>query len=136
MEKVLNQAELLAEAILESEEYIRMRLSEQAAMKDERATELVAAYSQKRSEVEEVLSANDMNHEALAKAGEALEDAEKAVDDYALLKDMCDARETFSNMMNKVNAIIKFVVTGESPEEEESGCGGSCGSCGGGCHGH
>ena len=30
MEKVLNQAELLAEAILESEEYINMRLTEQA----------------------------------------------------------------------------------------------------------
>ena len=28
MDKVLNQAEMLAEAILESEEYINMRLSE------------------------------------------------------------------------------------------------------------
>ena len=37
MEKVLNQAELLAEAILESEEYINMRLTEQAVMKDEEA---------------------------------------------------------------------------------------------------
>ena len=39
MEKVLNQAEMLAEAILESEEYIAMRLAEQAAMKDEKATQ-------------------------------------------------------------------------------------------------
>ena len=48
MEKVLNQAELLAEAILESEEYIAMRLAEQAAMKDEKATQLIAAYTEKR----------------------------------------------------------------------------------------
>ena len=47
MEKVLNQAELLAEAILESEEYIAMRLAEQAAMKDEKATQLIAAYTEK-----------------------------------------------------------------------------------------
>ena len=43
MEKVLNQAEMLAEAILESEEYINMRLSEQAAMRDTEATGLIAA---------------------------------------------------------------------------------------------
>ena len=45
MEKVLNQAEMLAEAILESEEYISMRLAEQAAMRDENATQLIASYS-------------------------------------------------------------------------------------------
>ena len=56
MEKVLNQAELLAEAILESEEYINMRLTEQAVMKDEEATLLVANYSEKRSKVEEATS--------------------------------------------------------------------------------
>ena len=134
MEKVLLQAELLAEAILESEQYIHMRLSEQAAMKDEGATVLVAEYQEKRSNVENLLSANDLNHEELAAAGAALETAEKTLDEYALLKDMRDAREAFSDMMNKVNTIIKFVVTGESPEEE-SGCSGSCGSCGG-CHGH
>ena len=51
MEKVLNQAELLAEAILESEEYIAMRLAEQAAMKDEKATQLSAASPVKRQAV-------------------------------------------------------------------------------------
>ena len=55
MEKVLNQAELLAEAILESEEYINMRLTEQAVMKDEEATLLVANYSEKRSKVEVIV---------------------------------------------------------------------------------
>ena len=57
MEKVLNQAELLAEAILESEEYIAMRLAEQAAMKDEKATQLIAAYTEKRQAVENLLAA-------------------------------------------------------------------------------
>ena len=134
MEKVLLQAELLAEAILDSEEFIHMRLAEQAAMKDEGATVLVAAYGEKRSAVENVLTANDLNHDELAKAGAELEAAEKAVDDYAILKEMRDAREVFSHMMEKVNTIIKYVVTGEEPEES-SGCGGNCAGCGG-CHGH
>ncbi len=136
MEKVLNQAEQLAEAILESEEYIRMRLLEQAATKDEEATRLVAAYSQHRGQVEELLAANNLDHGALAKAGEALEAAEKAIDDHQALKDMRDARAAFTDMMNKVNAIIKYVVTGEDPEEEAGGCGGGCESCGGCGHHH
>ena len=81
MEKVLNQAELLAEAILESEEYIAMRLAEQAAMKDEKATQLIAAYTEKRQAVENLLADANMDHGALAKAGEELENVEHAIDE-------------------------------------------------------
>ena len=81
MEKVLNQAELLAEAILESEEYIAMRLAEQAAMKDEKATQLIAAYTEKRQAVENLPADANMDHGALAKAGEELENVEHAIDE-------------------------------------------------------
>ena len=136
MEKVLNQAEQLAKAILESEEYIAMRLSEQAVMKDSDATVLVAAYGEKREQVESLLADPNMDHGALATAGEALEAAEQAIDENELLHRMRDSREAFTDMMKKVNAIIKYVVTGESEEEEAGGCGGSCESCGGGCGHH
>ena len=134
MEKVLNQAELLAESILESEEYIGMRLAEQAAMKNEDATKLVAAYSEKRSEVESLLASNDLDHTALSRAGDELTSIEKQIDQAPLLKDMREKRAAFTDMMNKVNQIIRFVVTGETGEEE--GCTGSCETCGGGCHNH
>lgn len=136
MEKVLLQAELLAEAILDSEEYIRMRLCEQATQKDEKASQLVGDYGEKRQRVEELLAANELDREALAIAGEELRSAETAIDEYELLKSMREARTLFSDMMDKVNAIIKYVVTGEEPEEESGGCSGSCSSCGGGCHQH
>lgn len=134
MEKVLNQAELLAEAILESEEYISMRLAEQAAMKDEKATMLIAAYSEKRQNVENLLADANMDHGALAKAGEELENVEHALDENELIARMRQTNEAFSDMMKKVNAIIKYVVTGES--EEEGGCGGSCEGCSGCGHQH
>ena len=127
MEKVLNQAELLAEAILESEEYSAMRLAEQAAMKDEKATQLIAAYSEKRQNVERLLADANMDHGALAKAGEELENE--------IISRMRKTNEDFSEMMKKVNSIIKYVVTGEN-DEEEHGCSGSCESCGGCGHHH
>lgn len=132
MENVLKQAEQLAEAILDSEIYIKMRLAERAAMSDENAANLIAAYAEQRKAVENLLAASDMNHAALADEGKKLEDAQKAMDDNTLIKAMRSANDDFTRMMQQVNQIIRFVVTGES--EEEEGCSGSCESCGGGCH--
>ena len=131
MEKVLNQAEILAEAILESEEYISMRLAEQAAMRDENATQLIASYSEKRQAIESLLADANMDHGALAKAGEELQNVEHAIDENEVLNKMRETNEAFSEMMKKVNAIIRYVVTGE--EEHEEGCTGSCHRCSG-CH--
>ena len=131
MEKVLNQAELLAEAILESEEYIAMRLAEQAAMRDENATQLIAAYSEKRQAIESLLADANMDHGALAKAGEELQNVERAIDACEVLNKMRETNDAFNAMMKKVNSIIRYVVTGE--EEQEEGCSGSCSPCSG-CH--
>lgn len=131
MEKVLNQAEMLAEAILESEEYISMRLAEQAAMRDENATQLIAAYSEKRQTIENLLADANMDHGALAKAGQELQDVEHAIDACEVLTKMRESNDAFNAMMKKVNSIIRYVVTGE--EEQEEGCTGSCSSCSG-CH--
>lgn len=135
MEKVLNQAELLAEAILESEEYITMRLCEQAVMKDEEATLLIANYSEKRQQVENVLADANMDHGKLAQAGAELEQAEHMMDENKLLQKMRESNDAFTAMMKQVNKIIKFVVTGEH-EEEAGGCSGSCSTCGGCGHSH
>ena len=135
MEKVLNQAEILAEAILESEEYIAMRLAEQAAMKDEKANMLIAAYTEKRQAVENILADANMDHGALAEAGEALRNVEHAIDENEVISKMRETNEAFNNMMKKVNSIIRYVVTGEEEEEHNHshGCSGSCHSCSG-CH--
>jgi len=135
MDHVLNAAEQLAEAILESEEYIKMRLAEQAAMRDAVAAGLIAEYSERRTRVENLLAASDLDHSVLAEAGEKLEATEKAIDENVMLKTMRDANADFSNMMQQVNKIIKYVVTGEH-EEEEEGCSGSCSSCSGCGHSH
>ena len=131
MEKVLNQAEMLAEAILESEEYISMRMAEQAAMRDEKATQLIAAYSEKRQAIESLLADANMDHGALAQAGQELQNVEREIDACEILNKMRETNDAFNAMMKKVNSIIRYVVTGE--EDQEEGCSGSCSSCSG-CH--
>ena len=60
-----------------------------------------------------------------------MEEAEAALNEQPLVKELQTARADFSQMMENVNRILRLVITGET--EEESGCGGSCSGCSGGC---
>lgn len=129
MEKVLEQARLLAEAIAESDVYQKMHQCENEAMKDAEATRAIADFVEKRQKVESLLAEGNMDHTALAEASKAMEDAEKKVNEQPKVRAMQEARGEFTQMMNNVNQILRFIITGEM--EDNSGCSGSCESCGG-----
>lgn len=129
MEKVLEQARLLAEAIAESDVYQKMHQCENDAMKDAEATRAIADFVEKRQRVESLLAEGNMDHTALAEASKAMEDAEKKVNEQPKVRAMQEARGEFTQMMNNVNQILRFIITGET--EDNSGCSGSCESCGG-----
>lgn len=129
MEKVLEQACLLAEAIAESDVYQKMHQCENDAMKDAEATRAIADFVEKRQKVESLLAEGNMDHTALAEASKAMEDAEKKVNEQPKVRAMQEARGEFTQMMNNVNQILRFIITGET--EDNSGCSGSCESCGG-----
>ena len=131
MEKVLEQARLLAEAIAESDVYQKMHQCENDAMKDAEATRAIADFVEKRQKVEGLLAEGNMDHTALAEASKAMEDAEKKVNEQPKVRAMQEARGEFTQMMNNVNQILRFIITGET--EDNSGCSGSCESCGS-CH--
>ena len=129
MEKVLEQARLLAEAIAESDVYQKMHQCENDAMKDAEATRAIADFVEKRQKVESLLAEGNMDHTALAEDSKAMEDAEKKVNEQPKVRAMQEARGEFTQMMNNVNQILRFIITGET--EDNSGCSGSCESCGG-----
>ena len=129
MEKVLEQARLLAEAIAESDVYQKMHQCENDAMKDAEATRAIADFVEKRQKVESLLAEGNMDHTALAEASKAMEDPEKKVNEQPKVRAMQEARGEFTQMMNNVNQILRFIITGET--EDNSGCSGSCESCGG-----
>lgn len=133
MKKVLEQAEQLAGSILDSDEFIRMRIAEQAVTKDEEATQLIADFIEKRQRVENLLSSNNLDKGELSSASDDMDASQKKMNDYPMIKAMQTARADFTNMMNQVNTLIRFVVTGES-EQPQSGCSGSCDGCSGCSH--
>ena len=138
MQNVMHKAQELAEAILESNVYQRMHAAEMQVNKDEAAVKAVSDFVEKRQTVENLLASNNLDHEELAKAGKAMEEAEKTLNAVPLVHEMQEARQEFTQMMENVNRILRLVITGETEEECDcggdcSGCSGSCSTCGG-CH--
>lgn len=131
MREVMQKAQELAEAIVESSVYQRMHTAELQVNKDEEAVKAVAAFVEKRQAVENVLAQSDMDHELLAQMGEEMEEAEKRLNEVPLVKEMQEARKEFTQMMENVNRILRLVVTGET----DDGCSGDCSGCSGGCEG-
>ena len=129
MREVMQKAQELAEAIVESSIYQRMHAAELQVNKDEEAVKAVAEFVEKRQAVETVLAQSDMDHELLAQAGEEMEEAEKHLNEVPLVKEMQEARRDFTQMMENVNRILRLVVTGET----DDGCSGDCSGCSGGC---
>ena len=131
MREVMQKAQELAEAIVESSVYQRMHAAELQVNKDEAAVKAVAEFVEKRQAVETVLAQSDMDHEQLARVGEEMEEAEKRLNEVPLVKEMQEARKELTQMMENVNRILRLVVTGET----DDGCSGDCSGCSGGCEG-
>ena len=130
MKKVLEQAQVLAEAILESDIYQKMHACELAMNTNEEANKAVMNFMEKRQAVEAILASNDMDKEALTAAGEEMNKAEDALNNIPAVQELQQSRQYFTQMMENVNRILRLVITGET---DEGGCSGNCSSCGG-CH--
>ena len=130
MREVMMKAQALAEAISQSEVYKKMHDLEEQVTKDETATALISAYMEKRQNVELLLRSPEFDAEKVSAAGQELQEAEKAMDNCTMVKDMREAQQTFQEMMDNVNRILRLVITGEV-EDAAGGCTGNCASCGG-----
>ena len=130
MRDVMMKAQALAEAIVNSGIYKRMHEYEEQVTKDEAATAVIAAYMEKRNELEALLRSADFDAEKVAAAGAELQEAENVMDANQLIVDMRQAQQEFKDMMDNVNRILRLVVTGEI-EEGAGGCSGNCASCSG-----
>ena len=131
MKNVMDRAQALAEAIVESEVYQNMHKAEQAMMQNEEANKVVADFMEKRQAVEALLASNELDHDALSAASVEMEAAEKALNANEDIAALQNDRRDFTNMMDNVNRILRLVITGE-PDEPHT-CSGSCSSCSG-CH--
>ena len=133
MRNVMMKAQELAEAILDSEVYTRMKQQENDVKRDPGAGAALSDMIEKRSRVENILSSANMDPNELAEASREMEEAEQRMNDNEMIKTLKEYRKDFQTMMDNVNRILRLVITGQTEDENggSSGCSGNCSGCSG-----
>ena len=132
MREVMMKAQELAEAILDSEIYRKMKDQENAVRRDPEAAKALGDMIEKRQRVENILSAADMDPNELAAASREMEEAEERMNANGMIGTLKEYRKDFQTMMDNVNRILRLVITGETEDENGgSGCSGNCSGCNG-----
>lgn len=131
----MNQAEILEKArelgmmIAESDEFKKLKETEQAQLADPDAQQMMADYNAKREEFAQIASRDDLTKEDWEKLNMDAQAEFIKLCQNENIKNYLDANQLFQDLISKVNSIIAHFVRGD----DDSGCSGSCSSCSG-CH--
>ena len=133
MRQVMMKTQELAEAILDSEIYQKMKKQEKAVTEDPDAAKALGDMIEKRNRVETILASANMDPNELAKASAEMEEAEKRMNENETIRTLKESRKDFQTMMDNINRILRLVITGETEDENDqgNGCSGHCSGCSG-----
>ena len=129
MNEIMEKARELGEAIIESEEYKALKKAELEQEQDEEAMALLKEYSELRTSLAMEIQKGDVSEDEMASIREKLEEAYEKVTTNDHITAYINAQRDFQTVLDQMNQIITFHITGENP----GGCRGNCSSCGG-CH--
>jgi len=130
MNQVFLKTRELGDAIMQSEEYKAMKEAEDRAMGNAEAAAAMGQYMEARQKIEALLEKDNPDAEELKKLSAEMDVTQQRLSLIDDVQALTEARERFSNLIEQVNQVLKFIITGQMTEPK-SGCGGSCGSCGG-----
>ena len=131
MSKITDCARALGEAIVASEEYKNMQVTEAAAMSDPALAEAMARYMEFKNKLGDVMSSPNADAETISNLGREMDEIQQTLTAMPAVDAMTTARQQFSEVMNQVNRILEYIITGELPQQ--GGCSGNCSGCSG-CH--
>ena len=130
MNDVFLKTRELGEALLHSDEYKAVKQAEDRAMANQEASEAVGRYLELRGKMEEMMSAQTKDWDEVRRVTEEIDECKQKMDAIDDLNTLNEARDRFSELINQINSVLRFIVTGEM-SADEGGCSGSCSTCGG-----
>ena len=98
-------------------------------MNDPAVAAAMSRYLEAKDSMHAAMSTGDADQ--IAHFSQEMDDAQQALNAMPAVDAMTTARQNFSELMNQVNHVLEFMITGEV--EQGGGCTGNCASCGG-CH--
>ncbi len=126
MNEIIEKTRELGEMIQNSEQMKNVKNAEILQENDDKAQELLKEFNLQRMNLARDMQNNKISREdAIKKNNEAFDDMISKSDS---IKKYIEAKKDFDNLVNQVNQILNFYITGQDPN-----CTHDCSTCGG-CH--
>ncbi|MBQ7487595.1 MAG: YlbF family regulator [Clostridia bacterium] len=126
MIEVIERSRALGEAIVASDAFKAMQLAESEAESDPAAVQMESTLEGLTAQLRQT-----MDEESRDEIARQMDDLRQALSELPVIRQRDDARADFSRLMEQVNNILQFTITGEI--SALSRCSGNCSGCAG-CH--
>ncbi len=124
---IIEKAQELGTLIAESPEKERVSVSGDKMNNDEEATTLLRQYNENRKAATEKLRGKEPTKEELEEYRNYVQAEFEKIAANPLIAEYIEASREFDNMVQQVNAVLSYFITGQ--EAAEGGCSGNCSSC-------
>lgn len=126
MNEIIEKTRELGELIQQSEEMKNVKNAEILQENDDKAQELLKEFNMQRMNLARDMQNNKISREEAMKKNNEAFDA--LLEKSETIKKYIDAKRDFDSLVNQVNQILNFYITGQDPN-----CTHDCSTCGG-CH--
>lgn len=126
-----------AQIMQQSEQCLAYDAARKAYDADDNLQAKIGEFNLCRLDLNNEMSKEERDNEKIAELNEQTSRLYAEIMESASMVALNEAKENIEKLINHVNAIINTAIEGGDPmavEEPQEECGGSCGSCGGGCH--
>ncbi len=130
MDLVFAKTRELGEALLESEAYKNMKAAEDKAMQNAEAAQLMGELLEHRGNIQELMQVTNPDPGALKRLSDEMDDIQERLQMMDDIQELTNARSEFTSLINQVNQVLQFIVTGRMDDDD---CSGDCSACAG-CH--
>ena len=132
MTKIIELAHNLGEEIAKSDEIKNLNRTKDAFDSDEALQAKMSEYEAERLLLGQEFSKNseEVDEKAVANLKARIEELTREISSSPIYIEFANAQKAMNDLMNSVNAEIKFCITGERPQE----CTHDCSTCSGCSH--
>ncbi len=125
---VLEQTRELGLALIKTKEYVNMRAAELDVARNEEARTLMAEFDVLRERMSAMMTMDGTTPADIVRHGEEMRALQMRMQSSDLLRRMNETRGAFSHLLERVNEILKYIVTNDAGggQEEDADGDGQC----------
>ncbi len=129
--ELFEKARALGEAMAQTDEYKAVQAAQTALEADEEAQAFIAQYNGLQATMQELMQSEEPDRDAMAGVAASMRAMQTKITAMPSMQALNEAQNAFSELLNSVNQVLRFMITGEAGPE--GGCTGDCAHCSS-CH--